>query len=135
MKTIEKTNIIDEIVKVNDAFMSAVSNKDTLAISNIYTEDAKFFLPNGETVVGKENIQKAFAAILDSGIEAMTLESVENESFGDTAWESGTYKLYATGEQEVDKGKYIIIWKNVAGVWKYYRDIFNSDLPVSAPEA
>jgi len=34
----------------------------------------------------------------------------------------------------LDKGKYIVIWKKVDGEWKYYRDIFNSDLPIPVPE-
>jgi len=28
-----------------------------------------------------------------------------------------------------DKGKYLVIWKNVDGAWKLYVDIYNSSLP------
>ena len=34
-----------------------------------------------------------------------------------------------------DTGKYIEIWRKQAdGSWRVIRDIFNSDLPVAAPE-
>jgi len=29
----------------------------------------------------------------------------------------------------LDKGKYIVIWKQEEGQWKLHRDIFNSSMP------
>lgn len=129
----DNTDISDEISKVNQFFMSAVSNGDAAGVADVYTEDGQFLLPNAEKVVGKANIQKTFQGLIDSGITGLKLESVEIERTGDTAYEVGRYNLYA-GDAEVDNGKYIVIWKKEGAEWKYYRDIFNSDLPIPVPE-
>jgi len=41
----------------------------------------------------------------------------------------GTFTLKGKGGQELDAGKYIVIWKREDGQWKLHRDIFNSSLP------
>ncbi len=33
------------------------------------------------------------------------------------------------GSKNVDKGKYIVVWKKENGDWKVWRDIWNSDNP------
>jgi ketosteroid isomerase-like protein len=40
----------------------------------------------------------------------------------------GRYTLYA-GDNDVDKGKYVLIWKREAGQWRIHRDIVNSSRP------
>jgi len=56
---------------------------------------------------------------------------------GDMACLSGTYELTmndASGKPVNDRGKYIEDWeKQVDGKWKCGADIWNSDLPASAP--
>jgi len=58
---------------------------------------------------------------------------------GDLAYSSGTYEMSfndAQGKPVMDHGKYVTVWrKQMDGSWKVVRDIFNSDLPVPAPEA
>ena len=124
----------DVISRVNQDFMSGIANQDAAAIADVYTEDGQVLPPNGETGVGKANIQEIMQGFFDSGIRGLKLESIEIESYGDNAYEVGKYTLFAEGELEVDKGKYNVIWKKVGGEWKYYRDIFNSDLPVTVPD-
>ena len=34
--------------------------------------------------------------------------------------------------KEIDKGKYIVLWKMEDGKWKLHRDIFNSDNAANA---
>jgi len=60
------------------------------------------------------------------------LEIIEVEGHGDTAIEVGKYTLSGEAGQVLDRGKYIIIFKQVDGQWKLHRDIFNSSMP--APE-
>ena len=58
----------------------------------------------------------------------LIVESLEVESAGDLAYEMGRYTLYA-GDNDVDKGKYVLIWKHEAGQWRIHRDIVNSSRP------
>jgi ketosteroid isomerase-like protein len=64
---------------------------------------------------------------------------IEVDGRGDLAYVRGTYSMMLTlpGATEPinDTGKYIEIWRKQAdGSWRVIRDIFNSDLPVAAPE-
>ncbi len=50
----------------------------------------------------------------------------------DTASEVGRYVVKDAAGKKIDHGKYIVIWKKVAGTWKLYRDIWNtSDAPAA----
>lgn len=126
------TEIRDAIAATNETFMAAVKQGDTAALAALYTENGQLLPPNSDFVTGKEAIQAVWQAFLDMGIKAATLESVEVEDHGDTAIEVGTYTLHGDEGQQVDKGKYIVIWKQEEGQWKLHRDIFNTSMP--APE-
>ena len=52
----------------------------------------------------------------------------------DTAAEVGRYVLAMADGTEVDRGKYIVLWRHTEDGWKLHRDIFNSDLPAPQPE-
>src|SRR4029077_12419328 len=64
---------------------------------------------------------------------------VELGKSGDMAWVSGTYELIMndpSGRPINDRGKYLEIWKKQPdGKWKCGADMWNSDLPSSAPTA
>jgi ketosteroid isomerase-like protein len=66
------------------------------------------------------------------GIASAKIEIVEVEGHGDTAIEVSTFTLHAQGGEELDAGKFIVIWKRVGGEWKLHRDIYNSSVPAPA---
>lgn len=82
-------------------------------MANLYTEDG-MLLPTGSDFV--------------MGIRQAKLEIVEVEHHGDTAIEVGQYTLSGEGNQVMDQGKYIVIWKQQNGQWKLHRDIWNSSV-------
>jgi len=62
------------------------------------------------------------------------------DAWGDenSVTEVGVYELNAADGSQIDKGKYISIFKRVDGKLKPVRDIWNSDSPAAsaaAPEA
>jgi len=131
----EDTSIIEEgISKTNEAFMSAVANGDAAGVVAQYTDNAQFLPPNADLVTGKQEIQNAMQGFIDSGITGLKLESTEIKGMGDTAFEVGKYTLFTEGDQAVDNGKYIVIWKKVGEEWKLHRDIFNSNMPLPVDE-
>ncbi len=121
------------IEATNAQFMEAFSQGDAAGVAACYTEDAQLMPPNGEIVSGREAVQANFQEAMNEGLNVQ-LETVELESHGDTAYEVG--RAITTGEdgQTVDESKYIVIWKKVGDEWKMHRDIFNSNLPLPAPE-
>ena len=134
--TPEQDNAVthDAIVAANEQFMTAFNNSDDAALAALYTEDAKLMPSNSDFVSGNEAVQAFWKSVFVMGIKSATLETLEVEGMGDTAWEVGEYTLFTEGEQVADSGKYIVIWKMVSGQWKLHRDIWNTSMP-SQPQA
>ncbi|OZG74335.1 DUF4440 domain-containing protein [Hahella sp. CCB-MM4] len=126
------TEIYNAILAMEKEFMATFSQGDSAGISAFYTENAQLMAPHNDFLTGRQAIQAAFQSFMDMGIIAMNLDTLEVEGSGDLAYEVGKYSLEIEGGQVVDEGKYIVVWKQVAGQWKLHRDIFNTNLP--APE-
>lgn len=124
------TEVRDAIAAANENFMAAFKRGDAAGLAALYTENGQVLPPNSDFVTGKEAIQAFWQALSDMGIKEAKLEVVEVEGHGDTAIEVSKYTLHGEEGQELDKGKYIVIWKQEEGQWKLHRDIFNSSMPV-----
>lgn len=120
----------DAIVAADETFMEVFSRGDAVGLANLYTENGQFLPPNSDFVSGKEAIQATFQAFMDMGIKAIKLETLEVEGYGDTATEVGRYALEDENGQVLDRGKFIVIWKQEAGQWKLHRDMINTSMPV-----
>jgi uncharacterized protein (TIGR02246 family) len=125
-------SVRDAIVAANEAFMAATRQGDAAGVAALYTTDGKVLPPNADFVTGHQAIQALFQSLMDMGIAEIRLETAEVEAQGDTAFEVSTYALLGREGQELDRGKYIVVWKNEDGQWKLHRDIFNSSLPTSS---
>jgi len=117
------------IEAANQGFMDAVRRGDLPGLVALYTEDGQVLPPNAEIMSGHEAIQAFWASIAAMGVKGVVLETLEAEGHGDTAIEVGAYALSGEGDQVLDRGKYIVIWKQQDRQWKLHRDIFNSSLP------
>ena len=125
----DNTKTHDAIVAANQQFMTAFSNSDDAALAALYTEDAKLLPTNSDVVSGNPAVQAFWKVVFEMGIKKATLETLEVEGMGDTAYEVGKYTLFIEGEQVADSGKYVVIWKMVNGQWKLHRDIWNTSMP------
>lgn len=117
------------IEAVNAEFGALVAKSDSAGIANLYTSDAKVLGANMPAVSGKSGIQSAFKGMLDMGIAGAKLTTTDVWGTEDLVAEEGSYSLTAKDGKEIDKGKYIVLWKMEDGKWKLFRDCFNSDLP------
>jgi uncharacterized protein (TIGR02246 family) len=126
----ELWNAIDA---ANSIFVATYNRGDAAGLAALYTEDGQMLAPNAPLMAGREAVQGFWQAVMDMGIEKAAIFTGEVEDHGDTAIEVSQYKLFGSGDQELDQGKFIVIWKQVDGEWKLHRDIFNSSNP--APEA
>ena len=118
------------IMAANETFMTTFSQGDAAGMAALYTETGQFLPPNSDFVTGTQAIQMVFQDLMDKGVKALKVETVETEGCGDTAFEVGRYTLEGEGGQVLDQGKYIVIWKQEAGQWKLHRDIWNSNMPI-----
>ena len=121
------------------SWSKAAGAKDLDKTVSFYSEDAMVLPPNAPIATTKEAIRKTWKDLLESPGSAVSFKpsKVEVAQSGDMAYSSGTYEVTmndASGKPVNDHGKYVAVWKKQAdGKWKCVADIWNSDLPASAP--
>jgi len=125
----QTSEIYSAIAAADDKFMAAFKSGDAAGLAALYTDNGQILPPNSDFVTGKEAIQSFWQALFDMGIKEAKIEIVEVEDHGDTATEVSKFKLKGAEGQVIDKGKFIVIWKQEAEQWKLHRDIFNSSMP------
>ncbi len=116
-----------------NVWQSAYDAKDPAASAAIYAEDGALLPPNSETISSRAAIEAYLTESLASGI-SVGLKDTEVFAHGDVGYVAGTYTSTDAGGATVDKGKYVEIWRQVDGEWQIYRAIWNSNLPLAAPE-
>ena len=131
--TFDLSAVRKTIDSTNTAFAATVKKGDSVALVDFYTSDAKLMAPNMPAASGRKEIQSAFSGMINS-LGAIDLSLTPNDVWGTESLvaEEGSYKMSKDGK-DIDKGKYIVLWKMEDGKWKLFRDCFNSDLPPMAP--
>ena len=113
-----------------EQFTKLYNSGDAEGLASLYSEDAKILSPNMDFVEGKNAIQNFWQGALEMGVKSFKSEIIETESSGNLGYLVGKYILYGSENQEVDRGKYISVLKNIDGKWKVHRDIYNSSIPL-----
>ncbi len=124
----EARGIIQEKTK---RFTEAHILKDTAYLNNIVSNDARYFPPNSEIVVGKEAIALLNTEWVNYEIQEFTEETITFYGNEDYLIDEGTYFLRFGEDGVTDRGKYINIWTKVNGDWKICSNIWNTSLPLS----
>ena len=118
---------------------NAAAAKDVDKTVSYYADDAIVSPPNAPVATTKAAIRAAWNGLLTSpgfsgGWKATRVDVARS---GDMGYASGTYELTvndAKGKPVTDRGKFVEVWKKQAdGRWKCAADIWNSDLPATAP--
>jgi uncharacterized protein (TIGR02246 family) len=116
---------------VERAFSAAVSRRDTLVISSLYTDDAVLLPPNHEPVMGRDSIAAYYAPLLTPAVQSLRLVTTEVGGLGSDIYELGTYTVIGAGGRTLDRGKYLtLLRRQTDGGLRFYRDIWNSSLPL-----
>jgi ketosteroid isomerase-like protein len=130
--TIPVDSVLRAINIRNRIFAEALSNGDSVGVAACYTIDAQFMAPNGPSVVGRNNIAGVMGTFIDAGITKYMITYSAVLLNSDTlAAAQQAYQLSAQDGSNMDIGKSVQVWKVEDGVWKIYRDCFNSDLPAT----
>ncbi len=116
------------IEAANAELAAAVRAGDAEAAGSCYTEDAQLLPPNSPPVEGRAAIAVSWQGMMEA-IKGLELETLEVFGQGDVVSEVGSYKLHGSDGQELDHGKYVVVWKKKGSDWKLHRDIFNTSVP------
>lgn len=120
------------IEAANRQFEAAFGRGDAAGVANAYTADAEAFPPQRDVISGRQAIQGFWQAVMNMGVKAATLETVEVAHLGDAAYEVGRYTLQGAQGQILDRGKYMVVWQREGNQWKLHRDIWNTSIAASA---
>jgi ketosteroid isomerase-like protein len=114
-----------EFSRVNELFSREVfGNRNLAVLDSVYTAEAKLMPPGAPAVTGRENIRSFWQAAVDAmQPTGGMLETTTLEVIGPVAVETGRASAQtANGPLEV---KYVVVWKNEGGAWKWDIDIWN----------
>jgi uncharacterized protein (TIGR02246 family) len=115
-----------DIDALNATFVQAWEKGDAGTLASVYAPDGRVLPPGAPPVTGAA-IEQFWKGVLDSGITAVSLETLSFEEQGDLAVEEGHYTLRA-GDQVADDGSYVVVHRRQPdGAWRFGIDIFNSD--------
>ena len=123
-----------KIEELNTQWVKAFEQRDFQAIQALMTSDSLLMSPNAPAAEGPEaivEVWKSWAELTNVAVN-FAANRIEISSSADMAYDYGWYTFgFDTENGRVeDKGKYIVVWKNVNGAWKVAVDIFNTDLPL-----
>ena len=119
------------IDSINLKFTEQVRNGDSVALASHYWPDAEILLSNSEPVKGAD-ILSVWGGMIRMGVKHFTFQTTDITMGGNLLVETGTYEMKAEDQSLIDRGKYVVVWKNQGGEWKLFRDIGNSSLPAPA---
>lgn len=128
---VTKTKTVREAVtEMNKRLMDSFSEGDAARVALLYTTDGQLLPTGTHPVEGPEKVQAYWQQVMDAGIKEVQLKTRELEECGEVAVEIGTYRLKGPDGEEMDEGKYMVMWKQEDEQWKIHRYIWNSSLPV-----
>ena len=126
-------NVREAIEEAVQKFMALYKQGNCKELAGLYSQDPVLMPPGMDFVSGKEAIQKVFEAFRSMGIAELVFEIVEVDHCADHAIEMSRFKLLSAEGQQLDQGKYIVVWKREQGEWKSGRsdpsDILHGQAP------
>lgn len=117
----------------NKVFGECWATGDSVRFAGCYTTDACINPPNLPRMCGSKAITAFFNGGYQMGVRniKITTEEVMGEAGG--VAEMGTYEMFGDKNMSLDKGKFIVVWKQENGKWKMHRDVWNSDTTPPPP--
>lgn len=114
------------ITEKNVAFTQAHITGDSAVLIDYFTPDARVLGPNAEAVVGQAAIAELNTQYVGYGIKEFT-ETTTN-FYGDENYliDEGAYFM-RYGEDVVEEGKYLNVWKQVDGDWRVCANMWNTN--------
>jgi ketosteroid isomerase-like protein len=125
----DNAKVMGEINAANKQFEQVYSSSGGAGVAAFYAKDAKVLPPNSEIIENYDDIGKFWKGVFDAGVKKFSLTALTVESFGNNAVETGKFIIYDADGNQIDAGKYLVLWKKEKDGWKLFRDIWNSSSP------
>jgi len=106
---------------------------DAPAVAAVYAEDAILMPPGAPALKGRGQIEKYMQNGFAQGPAKIALTTDDLTVKAGTGVKRGTYVISAPDGTEIEKGKYLEIWKKDGEHWLMSVDIWNTDAPPPPP--
>lgn len=121
------------ITASNKTFGECWATGDSTRFADCYSSDACINPPNMPRMCGSKAIMAFFNGGYQMGVRNIRITTEELFGGPEAVSEIGTYEMFADKNVSIDKGKFIVVWKQENGKWKMHRDVWNSDNPPPPP--
>jgi ketosteroid isomerase-like protein len=118
------------IDSINTKFEEELRNGDSVALASHYWPDAELFFSHSEPIKGKEIIS-AWGSTIRMGLRDFTFTTTDITGDDNFLIETGGYEIKDKNKALVDRGNYVVVWKQQNGEWKLYRDAGITGLPAA----
>ena len=104
-------------------YESHLQNGDSIALGNMYTEDAEII----PSTMGRNNITKVFGSMIRDSITGSSFKTTKLWGNDQLLVEDGTGTWSHANGTVVGRGRYLLVWKKDDGKWKILRDTWFPD--------
>jgi ketosteroid isomerase-like protein len=110
------------VIESRDAeFSKYILEADSVALANMYTEDAQFGTLKGAEI--PPALGKWIRNSIKNDSRNVTFKTVTLTADGELLVETGTGEVRSNAGELKSTFRYLVVWKKEDGVWKLYRDI------------
>lgn len=124
-------NAKKEIEAANQVIMETFARGDSAGMAAAYSKEGSVMLNYMPSVKGKENLTKVWGSFMNAGLSKVELTTLEVWGDENYITEEGVFTVKSKEDNQLDKGKYLVLWKKEDGKWKLHRDMSNTDLPLA----
>jgi ketosteroid isomerase-like protein len=129
-----QASTIVTLANIREAWIQNLRNKRLEPILKFYSPDAVFLQPTGERISGSAALRALFQNIMSTFTSDLMLHSVNLETSGELAYDSGDFEetltVLATGAKISAKGSYIIIYKRQPNrSWQIVQQVWTGTPP------
>ena len=122
------------LVKLREEWVRYLHDKQLEPILKFYAPDAAFLQPTGERITGAVALRNLFQMIMSTFNSELVLHSLNLETSGYLAYDSGEFEEnltnIASGAKIASKGSYVIIYKREAnGSWQIVQHVWTGTPP------
>ncbi len=126
------------IKAVPPVWFDLYNSGDADGVAALYAEDGVLMPPGTPAFVGRAAIRDFIASFMENtkaaGLAFGGDEVADGAVEGDMGWISGGASVIDSSGTTVDTIKYLAVLRRTNGQWQLIQDIWNSNLPLVAPE-
>lgn len=101
---------------------------DPVALAELFDQEVVYYGPLGQVLEGRAAVEERYRQNLEAGFSDMSIETLQIEVIGDTAWDIARYTIVGPNGEPLE-GYHLAILEKVDGEWIVQRTLVNAVMP------